>query len=129
VNPFNHPTVCVRRDVALTSGGYADLPYLEDYDLWARMVARGARVGNLAEPLVLFRGGAASLSRRRARGVARSEWRLQRNLVSYGLVSRPRGVWNWCARTAFRSLPRWVMRRAYRRLFLTDLSAEPIGHR
>jgi glycosyltransferase involved in cell wall biosynthesis len=123
VNPLNHPTVCLRRSTALAVGGYADLPYLEDYDLWARMVSRGARVGNCAEPLVRFRGGSASLARRRATGVTGSEWRLQRRLVSYGIVSWPRAVWNFATRTAFRLLPRRLMRGAYRRLFLAQGSA------
>jgi hypothetical protein len=119
VNPFNHPTVCMRRSAALEAGGYGDLPYLEDYDLCARMVASGSRVGNVTEPLVRFRGGAAALGRRRATGVTRSEWRLQRNLIAYGLVGRPRALWNMTTRSAYRSLPDWLMRWAYRRLFLS----------
>jgi hypothetical protein len=118
-NPINHPTVCVRRSAVLEAGGYVDLPYLEDYDLWARMVARGAVVGNHPEVLVRFRGGFATLTRRRAKGVTTSEWQLQRNLVSYGIISRTRAMWNMACRTAFRLLPSWLMRMAYRRIFLS----------
>lgn len=125
VNPINHPTVCVRRETALHAGGYLDLPYLEDYDLCARMLAMGATAANHPQPLVRFRGGAASLARRRARGVTASEWRLQQNLVCYGLITWPRAVWNMVVRTGFRCLPGWLMRRMYQRIFL---SAAPSTH-
>ena len=52
-NPINNPTVVFRRQLALDAGGYADLRYMQDYDLFARMLAAGARAENLDEPLVL----------------------------------------------------------------------------
>jgi hypothetical protein len=120
LNPLNHPSVMMSRQVALRVGGYADLPLLEDYDLWARMVADGARLANSTEPLVRFRGGESALARRRSPIALRSEWTLQRNLVDYGIVSRPRAGWNFLARTAFRVLPRRLIARVYSRMFLTD---------
>jgi glycosyltransferase involved in cell wall biosynthesis len=116
-NPLNHPTVVFRRSLVLRVGGYQPLPHLEDYDLWARIWAAGGVLHNLTEPLVLFRGGDAMLSRRRQRGVHRAEWQLQQNLRSYGLISRPQMLQNLVARTAFRMLPKPLLRYAYRRLF------------
>lgn len=116
-NPVNHPTVVFRRDLAMEVGGYRPLAHLEDYDLWARMLVGGARFHNLPEPLLLFRSGDSMLARRRQRGVFRAEVTLQRNLHDYGLISRPRMAANLVARTAFRALPRSLMRRAYRRIF------------
>ena len=46
-NPINNPTVVFRRQLALDVGGYADLRYMQDYDLFARMLAGGARAENL----------------------------------------------------------------------------------
>ena len=94
VNPIDHPSVMLRRAAPSRRAAYLDLPYLEDYDLWTRMMSRGAHLGNLDEPLVMFRGGSASLRRRRAKGVTRAEWRLQGNLVSYGIVSRLESWYN-----------------------------------
>jgi glycosyltransferase involved in cell wall biosynthesis len=51
-DPFNHPTVVYRREAVLAAGGYGDLPLMEDYALFARMLAGGARPVNVAEPLV-----------------------------------------------------------------------------
>jgi glycosyltransferase involved in cell wall biosynthesis len=116
-NPLNHPTVLFRRALALEVGGYRRLDHLEDYDLFARMWAAGARLENLPEPLLRYRADDAMFARRRQAGIHRAELRLQRNLHRYGLVSGPRMVVNVVARTGFRLLPEPLMRRAYRRLF------------
>ena len=42
---------------------------------------------------------------------------MQRNLVDYGLVSRPRAVFNLAARNAYRALPMGLTKRVYSRLF------------
>src|SRR5690606_35438140 len=72
-NPFNHPSVVYRRSAVLAAGGYQDLPLMEDYWLWARMLVRGASVANVEEALVRYRTG-AGLYRRRG-GWRRSEER------------------------------------------------------
>jgi len=119
-NAFNHPTVVFRRESALTVGGYRPVPYMEDYDLFARMLAAGARATNLVDPLVRFRGGDAMLARRRTPGIFRAEIRMQRNLRAYGLISAPRALINLVLRTAYRLLPTPALRLANRVLFHRD---------
>ena len=46
-----------------------------------------------------------------------AERQMQRNLVAYGLVSRPRAVLNLVIRTAYRLLPTGLLTAAYARLF------------
>ncbi|QDQ96475.1 glycosyltransferase [Tomitella fengzijianii] len=116
-SPLNHPTVLYRRDLARSVGGYRHVPYMEDYDLFGRMLAAGARMANLPEPLVLFRAGDAMLGRRRAPGIFAAERTMQRNLRAYGLVGPIESRINLAARTAFRMLPAPLLRRAYRGLF------------
>lgn len=115
-NPVNHPTVMFRRDVAIAAGGYQDLPYLEDYDLWARMLSDGARFVGVAEPLVAYRTD-GMLSRRRQWAALRSELMLQPRLRRYGVVSAARMPLNLVARCAYLMLPLPVLRLAYRRIF------------
>ena len=62
-DPFNHPTVVYRKHAVLAVGGYGDLPLMEDYALFARMLQNGARAVNVAEPLVYYRVGATSFKR------------------------------------------------------------------
>ena len=40
-NPLNHMTVMFRKDSVLQAGNYRHFPYLEDYDLWSRMLTQG----------------------------------------------------------------------------------------
>lgn len=124
-NPINHPTMFFRRDIALAAGGYTSVRYMEDYDLVARMVAQGARCGNLSEPLVLFRAGEAHLARRsNSWEVMRCEVSLQRTLVRSGAVRVPRAVANLVWRSAARSLPRPLLRRIYSRVLAQPVSPD-----
>jgi glycosyltransferase involved in cell wall biosynthesis len=116
-NPMNHPTTLYRRDLAVQAGGYGDLRYMQDYDLFARMLSRGARFANLEEPLVLFRAGDAVLGRRRSPAMRRCEWQLQRNLHEYGVIGPARRYGNFAARQGARLLPATAMARLHHMLF------------
>jgi glycosyltransferase involved in cell wall biosynthesis len=116
-NPMNHPTTLYRADLARAAGGYGDLRYMQDYDLFARMLSRGARLANLAEPLVLFRAGDAVMTRRRSSAMRRCEWELQGNLHRYGIVGPVRRYANFGARQGARMLPASAMARLHRTLF------------
>jgi len=118
-NPVNHPTVVFRRAAAVASGGYQDLPYLEDYDLWARMLRDGATFVGLAEPLVAYRTD-GMLSRRRQGRALRSELLLQPRLHRYGVVSAARVPLNLVLRCGYLLLPMPLLRVAYGRIFRRD---------
>jgi glycosyltransferase involved in cell wall biosynthesis len=116
-NPMNHPTTLYRRKSAIEAGGYGDLRFMQDYDLFARMLVAGARFANIEEPLVLFRAGEAMMRRRRSRAMRRCEWQLQRNLAEYGVIGGPRRYANFMARQGARMLPATAMASLHRRLF------------
>lgn len=116
-NPMNHPTTLYRRVLAVDAGGYGEMRYMQDYDLFARMLARGARFANLSEPLVLFRAGDAVFGRRRSPDMRHCEWELQRNLREYGVIGPVRQYRNFAARQGARMLPPTAMARLHRALF------------
>jgi glycosyltransferase involved in cell wall biosynthesis len=113
-DPFNHPTVVYRRRAVLAAGGYGDLPLMEDYWLFARMLAKGAKPANVAEPLVYYRVGAGAYQRRGGRPLLRSELALQRRLRADGFTTRSQYLRNVAIRGGYRLLPWWVRRAAYR---------------
>jgi len=115
-DPFNHPTVVYRRSVVQEVGGYQDLPLMEDYLLFARMLACGAEPANVPEPLVYYRIGAGAYARRGGRALLRSELALQRRFLELGIVTRPQYVRNVVLRGGYRLVPEPVRRVAYRRL-------------
>lgn len=53
-NCVAHPAVMFRRDVVTAAGGYR-AGLAEDYDLWCRLVSRGARIENLPDALLTYR--------------------------------------------------------------------------
>ena len=61
-NPFRHPTVIMRKETVLASGGYRK-PLLDadDYDLWLRMAER-TQIANLPQILVSYRVHANQVS-------------------------------------------------------------------
>jgi glycosyltransferase involved in cell wall biosynthesis len=122
-DPFNHPTVIYRREAVLKAGGYGDLPLMEDYWLFARMLANGARPANVSEPLVYYRVGAGAYQRRGGRNLLHAELALQRRLRSEGFTSRTQYARNVLIRGGYRLLPWWVRRAAYR------LIVAPYGRR
>jgi glycosyltransferase involved in cell wall biosynthesis len=53
-NPVAHSTMMARRGLLLEIGGYREC-LAEDYDLWLRAAARGARIARLAPPVTALR--------------------------------------------------------------------------
>ncbi|TNY36790.1 glycosyltransferase [Thermomonospora catenispora] len=115
-DPFNHPTVVYRRSAVLDAGGYGDLPLMEDYWLFVRMIARGARVVNVAEPLVYYRVSDGAYERRGGRALLQSELRLQREMLRHGFISRAQYLRNVIIRGGYRLVPTAVRRPVYRLL-------------
>ncbi len=115
-DPFNHPTVVYRRSAVLAAGGYADLRLMEDYLLFTRMVAGGARPANLPDPLVYYRVGDGAYARRGGMGLLRSELALQRRFRGLGLTTRRQYLRNVAVRGGYRLVPEGVRKVAYRRL-------------
>jgi len=118
-DPFNHPTVVYRRTAILAAGGYGSLALMEDYWLFVRMLANGARAVNLAEPLVYYRVGAEAYKRRGGSTLLRSELQLQRRFREEGFITRAQYFRNVAVRGGYRLIP-WQVRRAlYRRIVAT----------
>ena len=115
-SPFHHPTVVMRRSVALAAGGYRDLPHLEDYWLWERMILAGARCGNLPDVLVDYRVDADLFGRRGGWGMLESEVRLQRIFRADRVTTRAQMLRNLLVRGGYRLVPGGVRRVMYRGL-------------
>jgi glycosyltransferase involved in cell wall biosynthesis len=113
-DPFNHPTVVYRRSAVLAAGGYGDIPLMEDYSLFARMLSNGARAVNVPEPLVFYRVGAQAFKRRGGMRLLRSELRLQREFRQRGFTSPVEFLRNVAIRGGYRLVPWWCRRAVYR---------------
>ncbi|TFC05469.1 glycosyltransferase [Cryobacterium adonitolivorans] len=121
-DPFNHPTVVYRRSVVAKAGGYRELPLMEDYWLFARMIQAGALVANLPDPLVMYRVDAGAYGRRGGLTLFRSEIALQRSLLKDRFVTRRQFARNVLVRGGYRFIPVALRRVAYRRFIVRDYS-------
>lgn len=86
-SPFNHPTVMIKTAVLNEVGGYQADGKLEDYFLWARVIATGQPVLNVPETLVHMRVGAGMYGRRGDWSNLRHIFRLRRFMKKKGLIS------------------------------------------
>jgi len=62
-SPLAHPSVMFRRREIQSLGGYRDMGWPEDYDLWLRASEAGLGIAKLPETLLYWRDGAKRLSR------------------------------------------------------------------
>jgi glycosyltransferase involved in cell wall biosynthesis len=115
-NPFNHPTMMYRVAALDRVGRYQPFGKMEDYWLGVRLIADGARVENIAEPLLSYRVGSGAFARRGGWAEARTEWRLQRELLRMGFVTRGQYTRNVVMKGAYRLLPAGVKRVLFRGL-------------
>ncbi|MGQ4536969.1 glycosyltransferase [Dermabacteraceae bacterium P7074] len=115
-NPFQHPTVVFRRSAVEAAGGYLDLPLLEDYWLWVRMLTSGAKVANLPDALVDYRVSRALYRRRGGLKLLRSDITFQRRLIACGFVGPLTAARNLALRTTYRLVPARVRDVAYHAL-------------
>lgn len=54
-SPFVHPSVVIRKQTLASVGGYRDMGWAEDYDLWLRLAAADCRFARLPETLFFWR--------------------------------------------------------------------------
>lgn len=114
-SPFHHPTVVMRRSVALAVGGYRVLPLLEDYWLWERMMLGGARMGNIDEVVVDYRVDEDLFARRGGWRLYSSDLRLQRRFVLDRVTTPFQFLRNLVLRGVYRFIPGQLRRIGYRK--------------
>ncbi|MEP6909247.1 MAG: glycosyltransferase [Actinomycetota bacterium] len=83
----------VRRERFLAAGGFDEsLRYATDWDLWARLILDGSRVGAVPEPLARYRLRAGSLSGRRPELIAGRVRVLEKAALHPSLSAAERGT-------------------------------------
>lgn len=115
-NPFNHMTLAFKKEDILEVGGYQHHLYMEDYNLWLRVIAAGFKVANIDEPLVKVRAGDSMVSRRKGLSYIKSEYQLAKLKVNLGIVTPLSSVWIFFVRSFPRLLPTFILSKIYKRL-------------
>ncbi|WP_026940362.1 glycosyltransferase [Humibacter albus] len=121
-DPFNHPTVVYTKAAVARAGGYQPLGMMEDYWLFARMLASDVRAVNSPDALVRYRVSSGAYKRRGGFKLLRSEWMLQRAFMKTGFTTRAQFLRNIVVRGGYRLVPEPVRRRAYRTMIAGERS-------
>ncbi len=112
-SPICHPSVMFRRETVLRAGGYRQMDGPEDYDLWLRLAASGARFGRVAETLFRWRVHPKSLSRidprYRSEAFQTMRWRFLASYLTGLDCLRSRPLWICGAGRAGRKLAHLLM--------------------
>ncbi|GLY61598.1 amylovoran biosynthesis protein AmsE [Pectobacterium carotovorum subsp. carotovorum] len=86
-NPFNHMSVVFKKSAIISVGGYQDHKFMEDYNLWLRIIAAGYRIENLPDVLLKVRFDQKSIYRRSGLNYILSEIKLFK--LKYKLKAQP----------------------------------------
>jgi glycosyltransferase involved in cell wall biosynthesis len=105
---MNHATAMFRKDVVLKAGNYPDMPRMQDYHLWARMLMRGAKMANIGQVLYYHRW---AVKRRSGFKKASLQIKLQKEFLKMGFINRPQFLRNVLIRATAMLLPRALIRK------------------
>lgn len=115
-NPMNHVTVMFRREAVLAAGNYRHFPYLEDYDLWLRMLAQKKCLRNLEQVMVKVRVGEGMYARRGGLDYCLRYLRLRKQQYDQNLMNRGEYLAASILTVGITVVPKWVRKLAYKKI-------------
>jgi glycosyltransferase involved in cell wall biosynthesis len=118
-SPINNVTAMFRRQSVLEAGNYRDYRMMQDYELWARLLANNYILDNIPKVLVKSRADADMHARRGGIEYAQIEVKLQQEFYRMGFINAPILVFNLLTRAPLRLFPN-VIRSMIYSIFLRD---------
>lgn len=115
-NPFNHMAMAYKKSAIESVGGYQHHLYMEDYNLWLRLLSAGFKAANIQNTLVMVRAGENMIKRRKGKVYVSSEWQLFKLKRSLGYQSTTLALLTFIARSIPRLLPTSILSKIYLRL-------------
>lgn len=112
-SPFNHMTVAYKKSVIDAVGGYQHHLFMEDYNLWLRVIGAGYRVGNHSDILLYARVGNGMHARRKGLEYVNSELQLLKLKKELKLQDPIRANILFLLRSSFRLLPSSLLGKIY----------------
>lgn len=111
--PFNHMAVAYKREVILALGGYQHHLFMEDYNLWLRVIGAGYTVSNLPDVILYARVGNGMHARRKGYEYIKSEKQLLKLKKELKLQSPIHANILFVLRSSFRLLPSSLLGKFY----------------
>lgn len=112
-SPFNHVSVAFKKSVIQEVGGYQHHLFMEDYNLWLRVIGAKYIVGNLPDILLYVRVGNGMYAKRKGMQYLKSEKQLLDLKKKLKLQSPLYANMLFLARASFRLLPASMLGKIY----------------
>lgn len=113
-NPLNHMAVAFRKSHIVNIGSYHHLPYVEDYELWARVIASNYRIANIDKVLVHARVG-NGMTKRRGNKQCIKSWRiLNQFMFSNNMITKREFRRNMLSIRVFVHMPNFIRKLLYK---------------
>ena len=128
-SPIAHPSAMMRREEFAKIGGYRDLGWPEDYDLWLRCHAAGLRFAKVPEVLLYWREHAGRLTRTDSRYSVENFLRVKARFLVDGPLRDRDGLVVWGAGQTGRRLSKHLVRMGRPVDAFVDISPGKIGGR
>ncbi|EFA6636082.1 glycosyltransferase [Escherichia coli] len=121
-SPLNHMTVMYKKSFILSVGGYQHHLYMEDYNLWLRVLASGGCICNLPKVLVHVRAGEEMIKRRKGWIYIKSEIQLARLKSKLNITSFWNNYYTMTLRILARLMPTPLLKFVYSKLRTSKLA-------
>lgn len=115
-SPFNHVSVAFKKNAVIAVGGYQHHLYMEDYNLWIRMISSGCNAANINETLVNVRSGTSMIKRRKGIIYIKSEFKLAKLKIKYNIDNQFSAYSIFIIRSTARLLPSYLLAKIYSQL-------------
>ncbi len=125
--PVAHPSVVVRRQLLEAAGGYRDVGWPEDYDLWLRLLEAGVSFAKVERPLLFWRDHGQRLSRCGGRYHPKEFLRCKASFLVSGPLAGRRRLLIWGAGRTGRYLARHLEAGTARLQAFVDIDPRKVG--
>lgn len=115
-SPFNHPTVMINKTMLEKVGGYENKGKLEDYFLWAKILAKGYPVINLSQVLVHMRVDSGMYDRRGELKNLKPIFELKKYLLDNNIINKKEMIFSSFLNITNIFVPVWLRKKIYKNI-------------
>ena len=126
-SPLAHPSALIRREWLERLGGYQDLGWPEDYDLWLRLHLQGARFAKVPQVLLRWREHPDRLTKTDSRYSVENFLRAKAHYLQRGPLHQRDGVILWGAGQIGRRISKHLLREGATLAAFVDIDPRKIG--
>ncbi len=126
-SPIAHPSVMMRASDLHELGGYREMGWPEDYDLWLRFFTTGKRFGKVSRTLVFWRESPGRLTFTDSRYSLENFVRAKAHFLAILVERKGRPVIVWGAGMMGRRLTKHLVREGVQPVAVVDIDPRKVG--